>query len=252
MQRYFIEPEQCKDGEVRITGEDAHHIGTVMRGKPGDQLIVCDGTGMEAIVKVRSIAKQEVLADLVSVEQSRGEPSVKVTIAQAMPKGDKMDIVIQKGTEVGAARFIPFMSERTIVQYDAKKEQKRLERWMRIAKEAAEQAHRGKIPEVTAICSWKELLREAAEADLAIFCYEKEEGLTLRQQLTRLKRERGKQVNLMLIVGPEGGFSENEAVEAAAAGCITISLGRRILRTETAALVGLAGILYEFGEIGGE
>lgn len=255
MQRYFIEPKQWEDSYVRITGEDAHHIGTVMRGKPGDRFVVCDGSGREAVVKVRSLAKHEVLADLVSVRDSQGEPSVKITIAQALPKGDKMDIVIQKGTEVGAACFIPYSSERTIVQYDAKKEFKRLERWQKIAKEAAEQAHRGRIPEVAPVHAWQELLQAVSEVDLALFCYEKEEGLNLRQHLQRLKRlndEAGRQVHLMLIIGPEGGFSEREAAEAVAAGCHTISLGRRILRTETAALVGVISALYEFGEIGGD
>lgn len=251
MQRYFIPSEQFGDAQVRITGEDAHHIGAVMRGKPGDLLVVCDGSGREAVARLQLLSKHEVLAELVEQRVSLAEPKVAVTIAQAMPKGDKMETVIQKGTEIGAARFIPFISERTIVQYDAKKEKKRLERWMKIAKEAAEQAHRGKIPEIAPVCTWQELLAEARSVNAAFLCYEKESELLLRQQLARLKNDIGASAGLMLIIGPEGGFSDKEVEEALAAGCRTISLGKRILRTETAALVGLSCILYEYGEIGG-
>lgn len=268
MQRYFIQPEQFSADMVTITGDDAHHLIRVMRAKAGDRCIVSDGVEREAVVVLRSLEGGQVSAEVETVLPLDREPGVDVWIAQSLPKGDKMELVIQKGTEIGASRFLPFTSERTVVQLDGKKEGKRLERWQKIAKEAAEQAHRNRIPAVDAVLSWKELLQLAAEADAAWFCYEKQEALELRSQIRAALRGRAglelagadgsaesrasSRPRLLLIVGPEGGFSEREVREAEQAGCRAVSLGKRILRTETAAMVGLTCILYESGEMGGE
>ncbi|NOU95477.1 16S rRNA (uracil(1498)-N(3))-methyltransferase [Paenibacillus sp. LMG 31456] len=284
MQRYFIAPELFADNSVTIMGDDAHHIIRVMRAKVGEKIIVSDGVNREALVRINEMGKDQVFADIVELLEMNHEPAVEVWIAQSLPKGDKMELVIQKGTEIGAGRFIPFVSERTVVQLDAKKEGKRVERWQKIAKEAAEQAHRNRIPAVDAPLSWKQLLQCATQADAAWICYEKQDGLQLRQEIqaalsvmkdvaapidsglnsvtiedkampvslkTRSESQQAKP-KLMLIVGPEGGFSEREIEAAEAAGCRSISLGRRILRTETAAMVGLTCILYESGEMGGQ
>jgi 16S rRNA (uracil1498-N3)-methyltransferase len=228
----------------------------------------------EALVRIEELGKDLVQADIVEPLEMNHEPAVEVWIAQSLPKGDKMELVIQKGTEIGATRFIPFISERTVVQLDAKKEGKRIERWQKIAKEAAEQAHRNKIPSVDTPLTWKQLLQCAGTADAAWICYEKHNGLQLRQEiqaaLAAYKAETAlidsdsdgkvegqapmqmqRKLKLMLIVGPEGGFSEQEVEAAETAGCKSVSLGRRILRTETAAMVGLTCILYESGEMGG-
>jgi 16S rRNA (uracil1498-N3)-methyltransferase len=283
MQRYFISAEHFLEQSVTIAGDDAHHLSRVMRAKEGDEVIVSDGINREALVRIRELDKDRVTADIVTSLPMLSEPEVEVWIAQSLPKGDKMELVIQKGTEIGADRFIPFTSERTVVQLDAKKEGKRIERWQKIAKEAAEQAHRNRVPAVEQPLSWKGLLQLAAQADSAWICYEKEDGLQLRQEiqaaLNKHKRRttcidsdsqqaigltstnvdsgsyggemKPSRLKLMLIVGPEGGFSEREVEAAEAAGCRSISLGRRILRTETAAMVGLTCILYESGEMGG-
>ncbi|CAG7639485.1 Ribosomal RNA small subunit methyltransferase E [Paenibacillus solanacearum] len=254
MQRYFITPAQWAGDTVVIQGDDAHHIIRVMRAKPGDAFIVSDGESREAIVKVRTVGKDEVTADPVEWLAMENEPSVDVWIAQSLPKGDKMELVIQKGTEIGAARFLPFVSERTVVQLDGKKEGKRVERWQKIAKEAAEQAHRNKVPAVDSPLAWKALLQRASEADCAWICYEKESAQELRTEIRRaLAPKEGDTARrtLLLIVGPEGGFTEQEVAAAEAAGCRSVGLGKRILRTETAAMVGLTCILYEAGEMGG-
>lgn len=257
MQRYFIPPERFGDVNVTITGDDAHHLIRVMRAQAGDRIICSDGRDREAIVAITQAGKDIVEAEIVERLPLASEPAVQVWIAQSLPKGDKMETVIQKGTEIGASRVIPFVSERTIVQYDERKESKRLERWQKIAKEAAEQAHRNRIPAIAPACSWKQLLALTKEADLALICYEKEGQLQLRELLRNAfsreaAQEEAQQVRtVMLIVGPEGGFSEKEIAEAELAGCKTVSLGKRILRTETAAMVGLACILYESGEMGG-
>jgi len=253
MQRYFIPPEQLTESEAIVTGDDAHHIANVMRARTGDTIIISNGDNREVLAKLEHISKDRVIADVVEPLPMLAEPAIRVTIAQSLPKGDKLETVIQKGTEIGAVRFLPFVSERTVVQYDAKKESKRLERWHKIAKEAAEQAHRNRIPAVEPPCSWKQLMQAAREADKAFFCYEKEEGTMLKQAVVQAIAERGGTagMNVMLIVGPEGGFTEREAAEAEAAGCVCVKLGRRILRTETAGMVGLTCLLYEAGEMGG-
>lgn len=258
MQRYFIPPEQFQEGIVVITGEDARHIGKVMRGRPGDKVIVSDGVAREALAEIEHIEQDRVTAVIVERLDMTSEPWVQVTIAQSLPKGDKMETVIQKCTEIGAVAFVPFLSARTVVQYDAKKEGKRLERWRKIAKEAAEQSHRNRIPDITPPLSWKELLDSFAGYDLVCYCYEKEHGHQLRdvivpfmEQIAEKSRWQRTQPRLLLVIGPEGGFTEEESLAAEQAGACSTGLGRRILRAETAGMTALACILYESGEMGG-
>lgn len=254
MQRYFLPAGQFAEDRVSITGDDAHHLVKVMRAEPGDEIICSNGFDREVLARVISVDKSEVQAEVVRELPMDREALVEVWIAQSLPKGDKLETVIQKCTELGAARFVPFVSERTVVQYDEKKEGKRLERWRKIAKEAAEQAHRNRVPVVDAPVSWKRLMELSADFDLALLCYEKESGLRLRpllsEAVSRAERE-GKPLRMLVLVGPEGGFTEREAEEAVGRGCSSVSLGKRILRTETAAMAALTCILYESGEMGG-
>lgn len=257
MQRYFVTPAQLGDNEVILSGDDAHHAARVMRMEPGDEIIVSDGGARAAKAVIRAVAPDRVEADIAVWLPMDGEPLWAVSIAQSLPKGDKMELVIQKGTEIGAAAFLPFQSERMIVQYDNKKEAKRLERWSKIAKEAAEQAHRSRIPAVEPVKTWRQLIAAAAAYDLVLFCYEKEGGsggAGLRDAVRDYRSREGshvEQLRLLLIVGPEGGFTEREAAEAENAGAVIVGLGKRILRTETAAMVGLSCLMYESGEMGG-
>ncbi|WP_276356016.1 RsmE family RNA methyltransferase [Cohnella caldifontis] len=257
MQRYFIPAEQMTETAVTLTGEDARHLGSVMRAKPGDTFIACDGRGRDVLAKVTAVGRDAIEADVVQVLDSSAEMAWKVTVAQSLPKGDKLETVIQKGTEAGAYAFQPYLSRRTVVQYDERKEAKRLDRWRKIAKEAAEQSHRSAVPDVRPVCGWKELIRSMAGYDLVLLCYEEEgrAGTGLRGTLSGFRNEwdpaRG-QPNVLLAVGPEGGFAPEEAEEAAASGAVPAGLGKRIFRTETAALYALACLAYESGELGGE
>lgn len=253
MQRYFIMPDQFGEGTVTITGDDARHIARVMRGKPGDKVIASDGAGREAVVEIDTIGTDEITAIIVEPLPQTGEPWIKVDIAQSLPKGDKMETVIQKCTEIGAVSFIPFLSERTIVQYDDRKEEKRISRWNKIAKEAAEQAHRSMIPLVKQPLKWKELLASFAGYDLICICYEKEHGQQLRDILQPFAAglDRAQIYKVLVAIGPEGGFTEEEVQAAEAAGAVSVGLGARILRTETAGMAALTCILYETGELGG-
>jgi 16S rRNA (uracil1498-N3)-methyltransferase len=250
MQRYFLRPDQFQGQIVTIDGDDAHHLLRVMRAEIGDEVICSNGADREALVRVTSLDKGTVTGQAVQELTMTAEPAARVWIAQSLPKGDKMEIVIQKGTEIGAARFLPFLSERTVVQYDAKKEAKRTERWQKIAKEAAEQAHRNRVPEIDAVLTWKQLLKQAEHVDAAWICYEKEDGKQLRTAIQDALAGEMK-TNFLFAVGPEGGFSDQEIQQAEAAGFISVSLGKRILRTETAGMVGLTCLLYELGEMGG-
>lgn len=257
MQRYFVEPECMSEGTVRLVREDAHHLIRVMRCGPGDEFICSDGRSREVLARVVRVEKETVHAEVVRELPMDREPAVEVWIAQSLPKGDKLETVIQKCTELGAARFIPFVSERTIVQYDEKKESKRLERWRKIAKEAAEQSHRNRVPLVESPWTWPRLMEEVATGGLSIFCYEQEDGSDLRSILDEAFGRMGENKRtasdkrVLVIVGPEGGFSQREAGEAVRAGCRSASLGKRILRTETAAMAALTCILYHTGEMGG-
>lgn len=267
MQRYFVRSEQIQDHIVILDGEEAHHLIRVMRAKPGDQLIASDGLEREVLAEISQLdreanAVEARIAEELAMDQ---EPCVQVTVAQSLPKGDKLETVIQKGTELGAHRFLPFVSARTVVQYDAKKEAKRLERWRKIAKEAAEQAHRNLIPAVEAPSRWSDILQAAASFDIALMCYEQVGSSgTLRAILQQLREATlpaagegsashaaPNKPSILLVVGPEGGFTDQEAHEAEQAGIRLVGLGSRILRTETAAMVGLACIMYEFNEMGG-
>ncbi|MWC27513.1 16S rRNA (uracil(1498)-N(3))-methyltransferase [Paenibacillus sp. MMS18-CY102] len=253
MQRYFVPASQFDETTVTLLGDDAHHAARVMRMRSGDSFIVSDGAGREAIAKATSIATDCIEADIVEKLAGDREPAWQITIAQSLPKGDKMELIIQKGTEIGAYSFVPFESERMIVQYDAKKEAKRLERWQKIAKEAAEQAHRSRIPAIAKPASWKQLVGSIGEYDLVLFCYEEEgrsgSGPGLRDAVRPIAAR--PDAHVLVIVGPEGGFTDSEAADARSAGAVVVGLGKRILRTETAGLVALAALLYESGEMGG-
>lgn len=240
MQRYFVNQENITEELVTITGEDVFHISKVLRGRAGDKIICCNGTGLDCLAEITEIEASKVTARILHFLEDNREPQIQLVLAQALPKSDKMELIIQKGTEIGVSAFLPFTSERTIVQLNDKKEQKRGERWRKIAKEAAEQSHRSIIPELLPTVSFKELLR-LVNQQLSLFAYENERTSTLYKALENQKNP----TKILLIIGPEGGFTEKEAADIQASGAISVSLGKRILRTETAGLVGAANILYE-------
>ncbi|RNB82303.1 16S rRNA (uracil(1498)-N(3))-methyltransferase [Brevibacillus fluminis] len=242
MQRYFIDPSQWSLTQVEITGDDVHHIVNVMRSAVGEEIIVSDGAGKAALARLAVIEPKRVVADIVEPLASESELPVRVTIAQGLPKGDKMEWILQKGTELGAFAFFPFSSERTIVKLDAKKEAKKLERWQKIAKEAAEQSHRAVLPEIYAPVSFEALLKASKNYSAAVIAYEKEEENGLRGVLTGLTPGD----SLLVLIGPEGGFSEDEVSRAQAAGIRSVTCGPRILRTETASQYVLSAVSYQF------
>lgn len=243
MQRYFVDSKNFNDTTVTIYGDDVHHITKVMRNSIDDKIICCDNKGLDVLVSIVAINQEMVECQIISKLSDNREPSVKVTLVQALPKADKMDLIIQKGTEIGVSSFLPFTSERTIVQLNDKKLQKREERWRKIAKEAAEQAHRSKIPDILPLTNLNKLFSLIKNKPTFI-AYEKEDTILLSQAIRNINYLD----EIFLIIGPEGGFSEKEVEEAVSFGAVSISLGKRILRTETAGLVGVSNLIYHIEE----
>ncbi len=246
MPRFFVSEENIdEEGRVAsVLGEDAFHIARSLRMAVGDPITVCDGKGRDYECTLTKIRDNEVTAQIVSDRDCPAEPPYKATVYQALVKGDRLDTVIQKSVEFGACEIAPFESSRCIVRLKNEKEGAKSARRRRIALEAAKQCGRGIIPEVKDPIAYKSMLGEAAKSDLAIFCYEKEGERMLGAALEGLKNDPPKTVSV--IVGPEGGFSPEEAEAAEKAGLCVFGLGKRILRTESAAAFVLACLSSEF------
>lgn len=247
MSRFFISCSDIVNNTIRITGEDVGHIKKVLRLKCGDNLIVCDGQGMDYNVRIDRIEENSVYALIIDSFKSFTEPPIGITLLQGMPKSDKMDYIIQKCVELGVNRIVPVLTERTVVKIDNNKDaQKKAERWNKISKEASKQCNRGIIPKVEIPVSFIESLDILKNSDLALIPYEKETINSLRYILSDRKNVN----NICVMIGPEGGFTEKEVDLAVNVGATSVTLGPRILRTETAGLAVLSIIMYELGDVG--
>lgn len=247
MQRYFVKSDQIQENQIIIVGDDVHHIKRVMRFRQGTNILCTDGKGQDYLAEIVELTDETVQCKIIQVTPSKGEPKLEIALAQALPKGDKWEWILQKGTELGVTAFYPFVSERTVVKVHADKLEKKRSRWKRIVKEAAEQAHRGRMPEIHPPLRWEALLSLIKQHPHAWIAYEKG-GKPIRSCLEEQRNRK----RALFIVGPEGGFSSLEIEEARKAGAVPVTLGPRILRTETASIVGLSCILYANGELGGE
>ena len=242
MARFFVAPEELQDGEILLTGENAQHA-RVLRLKAGEEVLVCDGEGMECRCEVAEVSSGAVRVQVLEKRPSVTEAAVKASIYMAFPKADKLEHVIQKATELGAYEIVAFPSGRCISKPDDKSLKKKLERWQKIAASAAEQSGRGRIPRVIVLPSFAAALERAAMADKALMFYENEHATTLKMAL-----EKGSFETVSLLTGPEGGLEEKEVEQARAAGLQVCTLGSRILRCETAPLCALSAVMYAAGE----
>lgn len=240
MTRFFVDKEELLGSEITLSGENAAHA-KVLRLKNGEELLLCDGQGNEALCRV--ISSESLTLEVVQYRESETEAAARVSIYMAFPKADKLEHVIQKATELGAAEIVAFPSARCVSKPDEKSLKKKLERWQKIAASAAEQSGRGVIPQVVVLGSYKEALSRAAEAELSILLYENERATTLKMAL-----EEKPFTTVSLISGPEGGLEEREVEQAQNAGVRVCTLGRRILRCETAPLCALSAVMYAAGE----
>ena len=250
MPRFFVNASQIdtERGTVSLVGADAHHIARSLRMAVGERITVCDAEREYLCVLDAFDDEREVTARITESREVSTEPPFRAHLYQALPKGDKLDSIIQKAVECGVSDVTPFESAHCIVRIKPEAEEKKTERRRRIALEAAKQCGRGTVPEVVPSVSFSEAVSEASKADLALFCYEGEGTQPLRTVLSFFAAAHGDKElpEISLMIGSEGGFSPAEAERAAAAGMIPVGLGRRILRTETAAAFVLSCLVYEW------
>lgn len=239
MPRFFT--GEIFEDRAAVMGEDARHITKSLRMRPGEQVTLCDGQGMDYHCALLSVEEERVELAVVKREESRGEPKTFVRLYQALPKGDKLELIVQKATELGVSQVVPVLTSRCVSRPDAKSMEKKLRRLEKIAIEAAKQSGRGRIPQVLPLCGFREAVKGMTASELAILFYEES-----REPLSSVLGEPVSTVSLF--VGSEGGFSPEEAAFAREAGVAPASLGNRVLRCETAPLCALSALFFAFGE----
>ena len=239
MHRFFVDPNYFSGERITLPSSIAHQIRNVLRLRVGSAILVLDNSGAEYEVLLRQVDRQQVIGEAVAKRPSPNEPTVQLTLYQALMKRDKFEWVLQKGTEIGVTQFVPLVTQRSLVQDIDIKEGKQL-RWQKIITEAAEQSRRGRIPELHPPQTLAQVL-ENHPARPGLIAWEEASGLSLREALVGAERPS----HISLFIGPEGGFAAEEVAAAQAAGIRPITLGKRILRAETAALVASALVLHE-------
>jgi 16S rRNA (uracil1498-N3)-methyltransferase len=263
MQRFFVEPSNMSNDKIALSLEQAHQIRDVLRLKVGDDITVLDNMGWEYSVRLSSTERNKAVGDIIEKRPATGEPKVHITLFQAMPAHEKFELVLQKCTEVGVCEFVPVITQRSIVRGTTG--QNKIVRWRRIITEASEQSGRGRIPELRQPIKFEAAIKEnqiskikyqncgvnfsyinEKECDCWLIASTSSDAKVLREALTIAGKEAS---NIALFIGPEGGFTDEEVQIACENGILPVSLGKRILRTETAAVVASAIILYELGEM---
>ena len=241
MQQFFAEPSWIRENKIFMQGSDVNHIRNVLRMKPGEDVRVNDGRGKTYLCCISSYEEQAAVLDILKELDSDTELPSRIILFQGLPKGDKMEWIVQKAVELGAYSIVPFAAKRSVVKLDEKKAAKKRARWQLIAKGAAEQSGRGIIPEVSTVRTFAEALGMAGDLDVVLIPYELEEGMKETARVLE-NIECGQSVGIF--IGPEGGFEEEEVERAKEAGAYAITLGKRILRTETAGLTTLSVLMY--------
>jgi 16S rRNA (uracil1498-N3)-methyltransferase len=242
MYRFFIKPEQILEESAYITGSDVNHIKNVLRMKPGEQILVSDGESRDYLCEITELTDTQIKARIVDIEGENRELGTRLYLFQGLPKGDKMELIIQKAVELGVYQVIPVETKRSVVKLDAKKAKNKVARWNAIAESAAKQSKRQIIPKVGDVCTFKEALAYAKGLDMAVIPYEEAKDMQYTKQVLA-KVKAGMDVGIF--IGPEGGFSEGEIEAATAQDVVPITLGKRILRTETAGLMILSVLMYQ-------
>ena len=241
MYHFFSEHEHIHDTYIDIVGSDVNHIKNVLRLKTGDSLLISSGDNIDYTCHIAQINEEHIRADIDSVDERGRELASKIYLFQGLPKQDKMELIVQKAVELGVYQVIPVATKRAVVKLDAKKAKKKVERWQQIAVSAAKQAGRGIIPAVGEVCTYAQALKYAEELDVVLIPYELAEGMEETKQIIAEIRP-GQSVGIF--IGPEGGFEKEEVEQAVKAGAEPLTLGKRILRTETAGLTMLSVLMF--------
>lgn len=246
MPKFFVDKSNISSDKVVITGEDVGHIKKVLRLRCGDNIIVCDSNGTDYSAAIKEFENESVIAEIIGSKNNSSEPPIEVTLFQGIPKSDKMDYIIQKSVELGVNSIVPVLTDRTVVRIDNKKDaDNKVARWQRIALEAAKQSNRGIVPVIGYPITLDKALETLKSYDISIIPYEKESTRKLKDYLQRDKYRK-----ISVFIGPEGGFSEKEVEKSLEAGAVPVTLGPRILRTETAGIMVLSILMYTLGDVG--
>lgn len=246
MPKFFVQQEQIKDEEITIIGEDVNHIKNVLRKKLGEQLTICNKDNeTDYLCEIINITEKDIQCHVLEKLETNAESNIKVSIWQGIPKADKMELVIQKSVELGVYDITPIEMQRCVVKLTDKDKNKKLQRWQKIAEVAAKQSERNKIPNIKPVKSIKNICQQCQEYDIVIVAYENEKENKLKQEIEKLKQINRKDLKIAILIGPEGGIDETEIKLLSENNAKIVTLGNRILRTETVALYMLSIIMYE-------
>lgn len=244
MQKFFVETDQIKDNKIKIIGTDVNHITNVLRMKKEDKILIGNKQTLETyLVSIDKIEKEEIITNILEKLQTTVESNVEIDLYQGLPKADKMELIIQKTTEIGISNIVPTDMVRCVVKLNDKEEKKKIERWQTIAEVAAKQSKRDKIPKIEQKVKLKSIIDKIKEYDIFFVAYEEEISNTLKKELKSIERK--DKYKIGVLVGPEGGISKEEVEILKQNGAKIVSLGKRILRTETAPIVIISNIIYE-------
>ena len=250
---FFVKKDQIKENKIFLSGSNYNHIKNVLRANKEDKLnIICLENNLSYIAQIKKFHEREIECDIIA-KKDIDEENLKITIYQALPKSDKMELIIQKCSEIGAYEIVPVEMKRCVVRLDGKDKQKKLLRWQTIAEAAAKQSRRENILKIDKIEKIDDICKASKEEkyDLIFVAYEKENKTNLKEEISNLKKMNKDKLNIAFIIGPEGGFEEDEIDKLINSNIKSISLGKRILRTETAPIVLSSILMYEIGDIGG-
>lgn len=239
MAKFFVEKQFIKDNEIVLQGENKDHIIRVLRLKEGDNIEVSNCSGYEYICIIKQILEDKIIATIIDFFGNESEPKVKITLYQALPKSEKMELIIQKCVELGIYEIVPVKTDRTIAKID-KKENKKIDRWNKISESASKQSKRGIIPKVSNLLTFEQAIQQAKQNDISFIPYEKETKNSIKNIIKKFTGN-----SIAIFIGPEGGFSDREIKIAIQNEVIPLTLGKRILRTETAGFITTAILLYE-------
>lgn len=246
MPKFFVEDSQIKNNIIKVIGKDVNHIKNVLRAKKGDEIEICNLSTQETFLcNIEQIYKQQIICQILDNIKQNSEANIKVTIYQALPKSDKMEYIIQKSVELGVYNIIPLEMNRCIVKLNEKDKLKKIQRWQKISEVAAKQSGRNMIPKINNIVNIKNVCNLCDEYDIVLVAYENERENHLKNEIIMLKSILEKQLKIAVVIGPEGGIEEKEIELLKNSGAKIITLGKRILRTETVALNILSIIMYE-------
>ena len=252
MAKFFVDSKQIKDKKIIITGEDVNHIKNVLRLNIDDDIEVCDKDNkINYSCGISDISNEKIECNIFKKLDSKSEPNIHISIFQGIPKSDKMELIIQKSVELGAEEINPVEMKRCVSKFDDKTKIKKNERWQKISEASAKQCGRDVIPKINDIINIKNICNLIKEYDIVFVAYEDEKENTLKEELLKLKKKANEKLKIGIIIGPEGGIDKEEVDMLIENGAKSVTLGTRILRTETVAFVLISIIMYELGDLGG-